>query len=126
LDSGEALAPHLTGAVLAAGTGLKETAGETKADACLRLGKVRVVLRECAFIDGGVRAAVVRTRSGGAEMWGKLASSTMDAHIAFYQTLRADALVATQIGLPVVDRRPIAGVSGEHMVNMHLAQIYVP
>ncbi len=37
-----------------------------------------------------------------------------------------DALVATQIGLPIVDRRPIAGVSGEHMVNMYLAQIYVP
>jgi len=37
-----------------------------------------------------------------------------------------DALVATQVGLPVVDRRPIAGVGGKHMVNMYLAQIYVP
>jgi hypothetical protein len=37
-----------------------------------------------------------------------------------------DALVATQIGLPIVDRRPISGVGGKHLVNMYLAQIYVP
>lgn len=37
-----------------------------------------------------------------------------------------DALVATQVGLPVVDRRPMGGVGGKHRVNMYLAQIHVP
>jgi predicted aspartyl protease len=37
-----------------------------------------------------------------------------------------DALLATQVGLPIVDRRPIAGVGGKHLVNIYLAQIHVP
>jgi hypothetical protein len=37
-----------------------------------------------------------------------------------------DGLLATQLGLPIVDRRPIAGVGGKHEVNMHMAQVYVP
>jgi predicted aspartyl protease len=37
-----------------------------------------------------------------------------------------DGLLAAQLGLPVVDRRSIAGVGGVHEVNMHLAQIRVP
>lgn len=37
-----------------------------------------------------------------------------------------DGLLAAQIGLPIVDRRPISGVHGAHMVNMHLAQVVVP
>jgi hypothetical protein len=36
-----------------------------------------------------------------------------------------DALFASQLGLPIVDRRPISGVGGQHVVNMHLAQIHV-
>jgi predicted aspartyl protease len=37
-----------------------------------------------------------------------------------------DNLLATQLNLPVVDRRPIAGVHGTQLANMHLAQIHVP
>jgi predicted aspartyl protease len=37
-----------------------------------------------------------------------------------------DSLLASQLGLPIVDRRPISGVHGSKDANMHLAQIYVP
>jgi hypothetical protein len=37
-----------------------------------------------------------------------------------------DNLLAGQLNLPIVDRRPISGVHGAHMVNMYLAQIHVP
>ena len=37
-----------------------------------------------------------------------------------------DNLLAVQLNLPVVDRRAIAGVGGQHMVNVYLAQIHVP
>jgi|SRR5215469_2759210 len=37
-----------------------------------------------------------------------------------------DGLLAAQLGLPIMDRRPIAGVHGAHMVNVHLAQVVVP
>lgn len=37
-----------------------------------------------------------------------------------------DNLIAAQIGLPIVDRQPIAGAHGSQMVNMYLAQIFIP
>jgi len=37
-----------------------------------------------------------------------------------------DSLLATQLNLPVVDRRPISGAHGSQEVNIYLAQIYVP
>lgn len=37
-----------------------------------------------------------------------------------------DSVLATKLGLPVVDQWAIAGVQGESKVNVHLAQIYVP
>jgi gag-polyprotein putative aspartyl protease len=37
-----------------------------------------------------------------------------------------DSLLAAQLNLPVVDKRPISGIHGKEEVNMHLAQIYVP
>lgn len=37
-----------------------------------------------------------------------------------------DNLLAAQLNLPIVDRRPISGSSGSHTTNMYLAQIYVP
>lgn len=37
-----------------------------------------------------------------------------------------DTLLAAELKLPVIDRRPIAGAGGQHMANMYLAQIYVP
>jgi hypothetical protein len=37
-----------------------------------------------------------------------------------------DSLLAAQLNLPVVDRRPISGIHGKEEVNIHLAQIYVP
>lgn len=37
-----------------------------------------------------------------------------------------DSLLASQLQLPIVDRRNIAGAHGSHPVNMHLAQIHVP
>jgi predicted aspartyl protease len=37
-----------------------------------------------------------------------------------------DSVLATRLGLPVVDQWAIAGVQGESKVDVHLAQIYVP
>ena len=37
-----------------------------------------------------------------------------------------DNLLAGQLSLPIVDRRPISGVHGAHVVNIYLAQIHVP
>lgn len=37
-----------------------------------------------------------------------------------------DSLLATQLNLPIVDRRMISGVHGGQQVNMHLAQVHVP
>lgn len=37
-----------------------------------------------------------------------------------------DGALATALGLPIIDRRQIAGVSGLKEVNVHLAQIHVP
>lgn len=37
-----------------------------------------------------------------------------------------DSLLATTLGLPIVDRRQVCGSSGEHEVNMYLAQVHVP
>ena len=34
--------------------------------------------------------------------------------------------LAGALGLPVADRRPVAGVHGVDEVNMHLAQIHIP
>ena len=36
-----------------------------------------------------------------------------------------DSLLATQLNLPVVDRRMVSGVHGPEEVNMHLAQVHV-
>ena len=37
-----------------------------------------------------------------------------------------DSMLASQLNLPVVDRRPISGCHGTQEVNMHLAQVYFP
>src|ERR1700674_4058016 len=37
-----------------------------------------------------------------------------------------DSLLATQLNLPIVDKRPVSGSAGSHEANIHLAQIYVP
>jgi predicted aspartyl protease len=37
-----------------------------------------------------------------------------------------DGMLATQLNLPIVDKRPIAGVHGSKEVNVYLAQIRVP
>jgi len=37
-----------------------------------------------------------------------------------------DNLLASQLNLPIVDRRMIAGISGSHQVNVYLAQVHVP
>lgn len=37
-----------------------------------------------------------------------------------------DNLLASQLNLPIIDRRQIAGAAGKQTVNMYLAQIYVP
>lgn len=37
-----------------------------------------------------------------------------------------DNLLAAKLGLPIVDRRPISGVHGQHLTNMYLAQIHIP
>lgn len=37
-----------------------------------------------------------------------------------------DNLLASQLKLPIVDRRPVSGAHGSHPTNMYLAQIHVP
>jgi hypothetical protein len=37
-----------------------------------------------------------------------------------------DSLLAAQLNLPIVDRRPISGAHGIKDVNIHLCQIHVP
>ena|ERR1700733_8644936 len=37
-----------------------------------------------------------------------------------------DSLLASQLGLPIVDRRQISGVHGSHIASVHLAQVFVP
>lgn len=37
-----------------------------------------------------------------------------------------DSLLATNLALPIFDRRPISGVHGAKEVNIHIAQIHVP
>jgi hypothetical protein len=37
-----------------------------------------------------------------------------------------DATLAMQLNLPVVNQVPVGGVHGRQMMNMHMAQIYVP
>jgi predicted aspartyl protease len=37
-----------------------------------------------------------------------------------------DSLLAKQLNLPVVDRRPAEGIGGKKEVDIHLAQIHIP
>ena len=37
-----------------------------------------------------------------------------------------DNLLAAALSLPVVDRQPIAGISGKDLANIYVAQVYVP
>ena len=37
-----------------------------------------------------------------------------------------DNLLAAQLNLPIIDRRPVSGVTAEDEVNVHLGQICVP
>lgn len=37
-----------------------------------------------------------------------------------------DNLLAAELKLPIIDRKPISGSSGSHLTNMYLAQIHVP
>ena len=37
-----------------------------------------------------------------------------------------DQILAANLNLPVVDQRPIGGISGQHMANMYMAQICIP
>ncbi len=37
-----------------------------------------------------------------------------------------DVLLATQLGLPIVDKQIISGAGGQHVANVYLAQIHVP
>lgn len=37
-----------------------------------------------------------------------------------------DNLLASQLNLPIVDRRPISGVHGSQVVNVYMAQVHAP
>jgi predicted aspartyl protease len=37
-----------------------------------------------------------------------------------------DNLLAAQLNLPIVDRRTIAGIAGNHQANVYLAQVHIP
>ncbi|MBP7828736.1 MAG: retroviral-like aspartic protease family protein [Kiritimatiellae bacterium] len=37
-----------------------------------------------------------------------------------------DSMLATQLNLPIVDRRQIAGIHGRQEINIHLAQVHIP
>jgi len=36
-----------------------------------------------------------------------------------------DDMLATQLGLPIIDQKPISGAGGQHQANMYLAQIHI-
>ncbi len=37
-----------------------------------------------------------------------------------------DDLLATQLNLPVIDKRPVSGSAGQHEAKIYLAQIHIP
>jgi predicted aspartyl protease len=37
-----------------------------------------------------------------------------------------DSMLATQLALPIVDKRVVSGVGGPQEVNIHLAQVHIP
>lgn len=37
-----------------------------------------------------------------------------------------DSMLAAQLNLPIIDRSRISGSQGSHVVNVHLAHIFVP
>ena len=37
-----------------------------------------------------------------------------------------DDLLATQLNLPVIDKRPVSGSAGQHETKIYLAQIHIP
>ena len=37
-----------------------------------------------------------------------------------------DSLLASQLNLPIAERRLLSGVHGSHTANRHLAQVYIP
>lgn len=37
-----------------------------------------------------------------------------------------DSMLAAQLNLPIIDRRPISGAHGSQELNVHLAQIFIP
>lgn len=37
-----------------------------------------------------------------------------------------DSLLAVQLNLPLINRRPVSGVHGAHLTNVYLAQVHVP
>jgi len=37
-----------------------------------------------------------------------------------------DSLLASELSLPVIDRKPIAGIGGQHEASIYMAQIHVP
>jgi predicted aspartyl protease len=37
-----------------------------------------------------------------------------------------DSLLASELNLPIIDKRPVAGIGGMQPANIHIAQIHVP
>jgi hypothetical protein len=37
-----------------------------------------------------------------------------------------DSILATQLNLPIIDRKTFSGIGGKHDVNIHLAQVRIP
>lgn len=37
-----------------------------------------------------------------------------------------DSVLASQLNLPIIDRRIFSGIGGKHEVNIHLAQVHIP
>jgi predicted aspartyl protease len=37
-----------------------------------------------------------------------------------------DSILASSLNLPITDRKPISGIHGSRLTNMHMAQIHVP
>ena len=37
-----------------------------------------------------------------------------------------DSLLATQLGLPAIDKKPVSGISGQQEANIYMAQVHIP
>jgi hypothetical protein len=97
--------------------GFDDVAGGAKGSDIL-VDQGPTILVDIGFDPAYVATAAVKPVSGIQDVRALVDSGAYESCI--------DSLLATQLGLPVIDRKPIAGALGAGEVNIHLAQIHVP